>query len=389
MLKNKIGYGFFLLFFGLFAILYNEYFTGVLFLAMCFFPIALLILCAISLTGISCKLTSPAFVKNKGEEFPIIVQITNNSFLPVSKMKIVIAYYNHFDKKRVKETLQVSMDKRSTQEVRMHMTSAYCGNIIIQLTSIRIYDLLHIWSLRKRSKESLLIPVLPNIHIEEKDIIEENNKIEIESNQFSPYKGGDDPSEVFQIREYREGDKINRVHWKLTFKQDELMMKEFSHPLNSNILLALDFTMRERMGNRIEIMDALLECIMSLEFSLLEHEHTFSVVWIDVQKEEMKVDISNDSGVYELMDYLLQRNVEESKSILEGTSIDSTKVYSHILYITSMIDVEAVLNMVNSRRDTIVYLYYVRESQYALREEERKVLEELLIQIYEIEIKAV
>jgi len=112
-------------------------------------------------------------------------------------------------------------------------------------------------------------------------------------------------------------------------------------------------------------------------------------VWIDVQKEEMKVDISNDSGVYELMDYLLQRNVEESKSILEGTSIDSTKVYSHILYITSMIDVEAVLNMVNSRRDTIVYLYYVRESQYALREEERKVLEELLIQIYEIEIKAV
>ena len=57
------------------------------------------------------------------------------------------------------------------------------------------------------------------------------NETSADSDRFSTYKKGDDPSEIFDIREYADGDKIQRIHWKLSSKTGDLMVKEGSLPL--------------------------------------------------------------------------------------------------------------------------------------------------------------
>ena len=52
-----------------------------------------------------------------------------------------------------------------------------------------------------------------------------------ESIEYSAYRSGSDMSEVFGIREYREGDSIRNIHWKLTGKCDDIMIKLPSLPV--------------------------------------------------------------------------------------------------------------------------------------------------------------
>ena len=40
---------------------------------------------------------------------------------------------------------------------------------------------------------------------------------------------GNDPSEIFDIREYVPGDDIRSIHWKLSSKTDTLILKEASN----------------------------------------------------------------------------------------------------------------------------------------------------------------
>ena len=61
-----------------------------------------------------------------------------------------------------------------------------------------------------------------------------------DSDRFSTYKKGDDPSEIFDIREYADGDKIQRIHWKLSSKTGDLMVKEGSLPLMKEIHIFID-----------------------------------------------------------------------------------------------------------------------------------------------------
>ena len=44
----------------------------------------------------------------------------------------------------------------------------------------------------------------------------------------------------FDIREYADGDKIQRIHWKLSSKTGDLMVKEGSLPLMKEIHIFID-----------------------------------------------------------------------------------------------------------------------------------------------------
>ena len=62
----------------------------------------------------------------------------------------------------------------------------------------------------------------------------------LETDDYSKTSKGDDPSEIFDIHEYHDGDKINRIHWKLTAKQDKTMVKDYSLPISNSIVLMAD-----------------------------------------------------------------------------------------------------------------------------------------------------
>ena len=77
---------------------------------------------------------------------------------------------------------------------------------------------------------------------------------------------GEDRSEVYQLREYRPGDDIRQIHWKLSSKLDELILKEASQPESRSLLVFWD----KRTGGNPQQMDALAEVVSSAGMALLQ-----------------------------------------------------------------------------------------------------------------------
>lgn len=54
-------------------------------------------------------------------------------------------------------------------------------------------------------------------------------------------KKGNDPSEMFDVREYVPGDDIRSIHWKLSCKADELILREPSDPSHYRVAILADY----------------------------------------------------------------------------------------------------------------------------------------------------
>ena len=91
-----------------------------------------------------------------------------------------------------------------------------------------------------------------------------------EDPEYSKVKPGDDPSEIFDFHSYREGDPIARIHWKLSSKHDELMVKEFSLPLPGKVLCLPDYRLCGGFPESAQRLDAMLSLLRAVALMLTE-----------------------------------------------------------------------------------------------------------------------
>ena len=68
----------------------------------------------------------------------------------------------------------------------------------------------------------------------------------MESFRYSGSRPGDDPGETYDIREYRSGDSIRQIHWKLSGKLDDIMIREKSFPVDDTVLILAEPYLKEK-----------------------------------------------------------------------------------------------------------------------------------------------
>ncbi|NLW12296.1 MAG: DUF58 domain-containing protein [Clostridiaceae bacterium] len=81
------------------------------------------------------------------------------------------------------------------------------------------------------------------------------------------------------IREYRFGDPLKRVHWKLSARYDKLMVKEFEDPRKRFICFSVDPARPEDHDLAVNIHDWQLEAAASLMHAFLQERR--HVKWLD------------------------------------------------------------------------------------------------------------
>ncbi|MGB8454656.1 MAG: DUF58 domain-containing protein [Anaerocolumna sp.] len=390
MLKNKLGYLLFLIIAGFFAVLYNEYFIGIMFLVAVLLPFVLLGIVIYSCHRIIIKLDTTTMVVGKDEYLNLTVYLNNPSIFPVSRMNLMIQYYNEFSGEIKKENIQVTLDQKSSQNVACQIISKYCGNLLFEVKSIKLYDYFLIWSVKKKIRQAVHIAVMPEISEIPNTIITENPYIMVDSDVFSEHKAGDDPSEIFGIREYREGDKPNRIHWKLSYKQEQLMIKEFSDPIKDSIVVLLDLGCREKYETRLQIVDGLLECAISVSYNLLMNEHIHKFFWYDQNEGGVsQLPVHNYEDSLTVMEAVLQtQSATNGPSIINGYYTSFQKQNdTHMIYITSVLNEEEVYAWADNQKGTFLYLFYIKDpDRHPIGETFRNLLKDLRIILYEIDL---
>ena len=94
------------------------------------------------------------------------------------------------------------------------------------------------------------------------------------------YKKGDDPSEIFDVRDFVDGDKIQRIHWKLSGKFDRLIVRDPALPITRNVLV---FWERTGQSGNVKRIDAQAETVVSVCRSLADGGIQFTLGWNDTE----------------------------------------------------------------------------------------------------------
>ncbi len=378
---------------GVLSILYNKYYTAILFLLIVIMPFVLFLILCYCRFKIKAELMSTVHIANKGEELPITIRLSNPTIFPVSYINLYLSYKNAYLPKKYKKTVAVSLDCRTKTSYVCSLTSEYAGNIIVSLEGIRFFDYLKLFSMKRKQTEEIKTAVLPTYYELEQNYLTNKNSQLVESDNYSPVKKGDDPSEVFEIREYREGDRLQRIHWKLSSKLNQLMIKDFSDPVNYCVLIFVDFGVPNQ-DNSLFYIDAVLECALSLSYSFLLRKQLHILSWYDQEHGTCKrVHISDEKDLFEAVDGLLQAS-------LYGKEIDASlfylaeyphEQYTDLFIITGKISRQWVdsISVLKAQDKQIIYLEDRSRGQN-LRNSEEELIQQSMedgISVWSIDIR--
>lgn len=140
----------------------------------------------------------------------------------------------------------------------------------------------------------LIMPDYKEYPIQPETLYDEN---EGESERFSAAKPGSDPTELYDIRVYKPGDKLNHINWKFTAKNSQLMVQDYGFPIACDTAVFIDVSDEKDM-DKIETVSEILYYLM-VKFVLVRK--IFYVIWKDRRAETVKRKmISGDDDIYDL-----------------------------------------------------------------------------------------
>ncbi len=266
MAKNRILYLFTVIAAGVFASAYSSKLTFVLFLALLFLPAATLLLLIMERLALKFEVSPGRVFSQKLQQFSVTVTARNRFLVPISPMKLTGAFQNEDGELVPDKTMIVSIMPFRTTQLVFGGCLKYRGEYRLGLSEAVIYDLLGIFRFRIKLSPDTCVVVAPRrLSIEQSGALcsDDNDSSRtrrsfIENNSFS------------SVREYVDGDTLRYVHWKLSAKQDKLMVKQMEQDLGTNALIITDTcALFEDEQDNIRAVDAAIEASLAITSKII------------------------------------------------------------------------------------------------------------------------
>lgn len=217
------------------------------------------------------------------------IRMANPSVFPLSVVQMRLRFENQLMGETREETVFLPMGFRSEQTVRCPLQSRHCGKLEAEVLSLRAYDTLGLFSRRLRAGQRAFLLATPPTRV----LLPPGNfaaRPGKESAGEICTRPGSDPTEVFDIRPFREADTMRSIHWKLSMKLDTLIAKEFSLPAEIAVSLIL-----ELQADDPKTLDIMVETLFSLSYMLLFQGTDHRVEWYDAAaRRQNQLGVSTD-----------------------------------------------------------------------------------------------
>lgn len=198
----------------------------------------------------------------------------------------------------------------------MKETIPLCGEIEVTCSGIQAYDFLRLFCTKIDTLELASAVVYPK-----------RRRLQVQLSRAAAgipkYTGmvqnrkGNDPSEMFDIRDYTPGDDIRSIHWKLSSKTDNLILRQASDPAHYNTVLLPDFG-RNQLGKEhaAEQINAAAGYAAALGEELLRQNAAFGFAFPTPQGLKIE-EVRNRSAFQQLIALWLSVPVQE----MSGTGL--------------------------------------------------------------------
>lgn len=252
----------------------------------------------------------------KNHDIRLKIKIDNPTILSSDNVVLQIKVYNAFYNNDEIFTIIVPASAKEIRQIDWSFRSKYSGRIIASLESVKVKDVFKVFTFSSCANSEAEIIVMPDSRT-----IDNNFNMlsegEGEQNEVQ-YRKGSDVSEISEIREYIPGDKLQSIHWKLSAKQDKMMVKEYGMPFTNEFIIVPELYFD---GENPQILDEIFDNMYSVAISFLENRRQFYLGWLNVLDEEIvyqKVETDIDIAIIfkQLFYVKLQDNPEQTRNLV-------------------------------------------------------------------------
>lgn len=270
----------------------------------------------------------------KGEEMCVRVQVENHGFFSLAAISVQVCCRNLLTDECSRQNLRISAPGCQRQSAAVTFAGLRCGKLELTLTGLRVYDLFGLYGRRLETDTRAFSLVLPELYPVQLQT-GECTAPDLDSDEYSMRRPGEDPSETFALREYIPGDRVRSIHWKLTEKTGEVIVRQLGLPVDHSILLLLDNSAPEKCTP--EDRESLGEVTASVSAALCAEGLAHHIAWYDRdQNAAASIPVEGEDALTPaLAELLAARIMPDEQTVLDhfaqcGGSLD----YAHVVLLT-------------------------------------------------------
>lgn len=265
MTKNRVIYAAAVLACVGFSMAYTGKFSQILLLTMLLYPAAAAGLAALQLLFVNAEFCDDRVTAPKDLSFDLLIRVKNLFIFPAVPLELKCSLPDGEMGLIADKRLFVSLSPFGNAEIAVRCKHRFRGSYQSTIMRLYVVDPLRIVRVSKKCERALPMMFLPRKLMLEDIIL----RSAVEQSYSQKRLNSADKEDFSHVREYRDGDVLQMVHWKLTAKQNELMIKQFDSINDLRAVIFCDY----HQGSDIDGMtraDMMIECAIAFAKTALD-----------------------------------------------------------------------------------------------------------------------
>lgn len=214
----------------------------------------------------------------KGDNVEYIEYFANESIVPSCYIEV-----KYFSKKYLtgfsSNSKSYWFSPFQKEEEVQHIQFAHRGVYEFGANELIFTDLLGIFRLNRKINETIKVRVVPKIYAV--TVPELYNEINLEA-EVRNKRYFEDVSLFEDVRKYQYGDSFKRIHWKLSAKSQELLVKNYNGISKNRVTILIDMQpVSGETENALFCEDRIIECSLSMAKYFCDKYEQVQVVFFD------------------------------------------------------------------------------------------------------------
>lgn len=256
--------------------------------------------------SIRAELSLPELCGQRNRSFQIRLNIKNACPLPAADLMVELVCRDLYSGAERMLRSSAMADGKGEAELVFLMGADHCSGIEVISGSVRVRDYFGLFSgscsLSFRQNGYTVLPVWS---VSGKECGGENRYRTSGGNEDTASGGKRGTSEVADIRAFQEGDGIHSIHWKLSARFDELMVRQEAASGGTSVILFFDLYRGEKNKISRHILDRFYDEAAAGSRSLLESGCSHETVWINGE-ELVRIRVVDEESYTEMLTMLVR-----------------------------------------------------------------------------------
>ncbi len=218
----------------------------------------------------------------RNQTVALVISLRNRTWYPHMKLLVSFGLYDIGLPNDYQHEYRFVLGARKQLEYRVPMHFSHCGVFRAEIKNVVSSEVIELMSVKipcSQRCEMIVLPSKVEISLFTEDI---HGRFVSDDDMELPQKGND-PSEIYDYRNYQIGDSLHSIHWKLTAKELTLIVKEYGDVTGEALWILLDYFCSDPRQK-----DAFFDFLYSVSRDLWRRKIPFSLMWMTAKNDMLQ-----------------------------------------------------------------------------------------------------